>query len=127
MLAVVVSRRLAALQQGLHPLLEFLSNSEHARRIGDPAISDFVFGNPHEMPLDALIEALRHHAVPENKSWYAYTVHHQAGAQAVAASLVAQTGLPFESEDVRFAPGTFGALSSAVRTLVDDGDEVIFL
>ena len=37
------------------------------------------------------------------------------------------TGLAFEQDDVRFAPGTFGALSATIRTLVDDGDEVIFL
>ena len=65
------------------------------------------------MPLDGLVEAIRHHAVPENKNWFAYTVHNQAAAEAVAASLAPRTGLPFEPDDVRFAPGTFGALSAA--------------
>jgi aspartate aminotransferase len=123
----IIARRLTTLQEGLRPLLDFLSGSAHARRQGDPTIADFVFGNPHEMPLDGFVETIRHHAVPEDKNWFAYTVHNQSAAEAVAASLQARTGLAFEPDDVRFAPGTFGALSSVLRTLVDDGDEVIFL
>jgi aspartate aminotransferase len=82
-----VARRITNLQHQLGPLLEFLNHSEHSRRIGDPTIADFVFGNPHEMPLGGLVEAIRHHAVPQNKDWFAYTIHHRAGAEAIAASL----------------------------------------
>ena len=123
----IVSQRLTTLQESLRPLLHFLQDSEHARRIGDPRICDFVFGNPHEMPLDGLVEAIRRHAVPANKDWFAYTVHHGPAAEKVAASQSAQTGLPFEGDDVLFAPGTFGALASALRAIVDPGDEVLFL
>jgi aspartate aminotransferase len=123
----IVSQRLTALQKNLRPLLHFLQDSEHARRSGDPQICDFVFGNPHEMPLDGLVEAIRRHAVPANKDWFAYTVHHRPAAEKVAALLAAQTSLPFDGDDVRFAPGTFGALASALRAIVDPGDEVIFL
>jgi aspartate aminotransferase len=65
--------------------------------------------------------------VPEDKNWFAYTVHNQSGAEAVAAALTTRTGLAFDPDDVRFAPGTFGALGSVLRTLVDQDDEVIFL
>jgi aspartate aminotransferase len=123
----LVARRITTLQQQLRPLLDFLGSSAHARRAGDPGIADFVFGNPHEMPLDGLVEAIRHHAVPRDKNWFAYTVHNQSGAEAVSSALAKSTGLAFEPDDVRFAPGTFGALSSVLRTLVDEGDEVIFL
>src|ERR1043165_2828583 len=102
MMTSPVSRRIATLTQQLGPLLDFLNNSEHARRKGDPNISDFVFGNPHEMPLDGLVAAIRHHAIPRNKDWFAYTLHDQAGAEAVAASLNRRTGLPFNPQDVRF-------------------------
>jgi aspartate aminotransferase len=123
----LISSRVASLAERLRPLLDFLNNSAHARRSGDPAIADFVFGNPQEMPLQGLVEAIRHHAVPADKNWFAYTLHNQAAAEAVAASLTASTGLAYEPDDVRFAPGTFGGLNIAIRTLVDDGDEVIFL
>src|SRR5262245_17150079 len=70
-----ISRRLTRLQDGLKPLLQFLNESEHARRAGDPSICDFVFGNPQEMPLAGLVEAIRHHAIPADKDWFAYTLH----------------------------------------------------
>ena len=122
-----ISRRLAALQTTLGPLLDFLNHSEHARRIGDPDICDFVFGNPHEMPLDGLVESIRRHAVPANKDWFAYTIKEKGAARVIAASLRARTGLPFEPDDIHLSPGTFGALATALRATVDPGDEVIFL
>jgi aspartate aminotransferase len=122
-----VSRRIIELQRGLRPLLDFLQHSQHARRSGDPGIADFVFGNPHDMPLDAFVEALQQAAVPAAADWFAYTIAVPAATRAIAASLRARTSLPFETEDVHLAPGTFGALASALRATVDPGDEVIFL
>jgi len=122
-----VSRRIASLQAGLQPLLDFLDHSEHAKRIGDPTICDFVFGNPQEMPLEELVASLRRHVVPGNKDWFAYTIREPAAAKAIALSLRSRTGLPFEPDDVHLAPGTFGALATALRATVDPGDEVIFL
>ncbi len=122
-----VSRRIAQLQAGLGPLLDFLDNSEHAKRIGDPTISDFVFGNPQEMPIEEFVDSLRRHAVPANKDWFAYTIKVPAAASAIASSLRARTGLPFEPDDIHLAPGTFGALATALRATVDPGDEVLFV
>ena len=84
----IVSHRITDLQRSLRPLLDFLNDSAHARRSGDPTICDFVFGNPHEMPLDGLVESIRRHAVPANKDWFAYTIHHREAARKVVASLV---------------------------------------
>jgi aspartate aminotransferase len=122
-----VSPRIAALQTSLRPLLDFLNESEHAKRIGDPSISDFVFGNPQEMPLEGLVEAIREQAIPANKDWFAYTLKHPAAAEVIARSLREGTGLPFEVPDVCLATGTFGALATAIRATVDAGDEAIFL
>jgi aspartate aminotransferase len=122
-----VSTRLATLQGSLRPLLAFLNHSEHARRIGDPAICDFVFGNPHEMPLDGIVEAIQRHVVPKNKDWFAYTPRVPSAVTTVADSLRADTGLAFEPDDVHLAPGTFAAIAIALRATVDPGDEVIFI
>jgi len=122
-----VSTRLAAIQTGLRPLLDFLNHSEHARRMGDPTICDFVFGNPHEMPLNGIVESIQRHAVPENKEWFAYTTKIPAAVKTIASSLHARTGLDFEPADVYLAPGTFAALAIALRATVDPGDEVIFI
>ena len=122
-----VSRRMAALQEGLRPLMDFVTTSEHARRMHDPAICDFVFGNPHEMPLEGLVESIRRHALPATQDWFAYMVRHPAAASAISSELRGRTGLPFEPEDIHLAPGTFGALAVALRATVEPGDEVIFI
>src|SRR5262245_54931217 len=101
----IVSNHIRTLEAGLRPLLDFLNRSDHARRASDPNIADFVFGNPQEMPLDGLVDAIRRHAIPANKDWFAYTVHNQAAAETIAAALVRRTGLPFQADDVRFTPG----------------------
>jgi len=124
---MTASHRIETLQARLRPLLDFLNHSAHARRAGDPAISDFVFGNPQEMPLDGLVEAIRRHAVPQNKDWFAYTVRHPGAAEVIASSLAEKTGLAFGPDDIHLAPGTFGALAAVLRAVVDPGDEVIFL
>ena len=124
----IISHRLGTLQGGLKPLLEFLNTSEHARRSHDPGISDFVFGNPHEMPLDGLVDAIRRHAVPEDKNWFAYTVHNQTAAECVAVVACRRAPACRSSQtmcDLRRAH--LVRLSATMRTLVDDGDEVIFL
>ena len=122
-----VSNRLAAIQTGLRPLLDFLNHSEHAKRIGDPTICDFVFGNPHEMPLNGIVESIQRHAVPENKEWFAYTTKIPAAVKTIASALHARTGLDFQPADIYLAPGTFAALAIALRATVDPGDEVIFI
>ena len=122
-----VSTRLAAIQAGLGPLLDFLNHSEHAKRIGDPTICDFVFGNPHEMPLKGIVESIQRHAVPASKEWFAYTTKIPASVSAIANSLRARTALDFEPADIYLVPGTFAALAIALRATVDPGDEVIFI
>ncbi|MFN2641703.1 MAG: aminotransferase class I/II-fold pyridoxal phosphate-dependent enzyme [Actinomycetota bacterium] len=95
--------------------------------MGDPAICDFVFGNPHEMPLPGLVEAIQRHAVPENKDWFAYSFNEPKATHPIAESLASRTGLAFVPEDIFPTPGTFGALAVSMRAIVDPGDEVIFL
>src|SRR5262245_46697274 len=115
----LAARRITALQQSLRPLMDFLGHSEYARRRGDPDVADFVLGNPQEMPLQGLVEAVQHHVVPQDKNWFAYAIHNHESADVVARSLEKSTGLPFEADDVLFAPGTFGGLATALRGLVD--------
>ena len=37
----------------------FYFNSRYGERRADPGIADFTFGNPHEMPLDGIVQAIR--------------------------------------------------------------------
>ena len=122
-----VSTRLAAIQTGLRPLLDFLNHSEHAKRIGDPTICDFVFGNPHEMPLTA--SSSPSSGMPSRKTRNGSRTRRRFRRPSE------QSRTPFVRGPASISsqptstsrPGTFAALAIALRATVDPGDEVIFI
>ncbi len=116
--------RLDAVAGALAPLLDYIAVWDGIRL--DPDVSDFAFGNPQEMPLPGFVSAIRDHAVPLDKDWFAYKRSEPEPREAVAKSLRESSGLPFEPEDIALTPGAFGALATAFRTLLDPGDEVVF-
>jgi len=99
---------------------------EESRRLGAEA-ADFTFGNPQELPLPGLVDALQRHAVPRDKDWFAYKMSEEEPTAVVAESLRRRTGIAYEREDVAMTTGAFGALAVTIRALCDEGDEVIFL
>ncbi|MGH2794294.1 MAG: aminotransferase class I/II-fold pyridoxal phosphate-dependent enzyme, partial [Actinomycetota bacterium] len=107
--------------------VSFFMGSSYSKRAGDPAISDFVAGNPHDMPLPELAEAFRRWSVPQHKDWFAYTDNHPVARESVAKTLSADRGETYEPDDVFLVPGTFGALSVSMRVVVDRGDEVLYV
>ncbi|HEX7347998.1 MAG TPA: aminotransferase class I/II-fold pyridoxal phosphate-dependent enzyme [Candidatus Limnocylindrales bacterium] len=97
------------------------------RRHLDPGIADFTFGNPQELPLPGLVEALRSNALPKDKDWFAYKMSEEEPRNVVAASLKERTGTDYRPDDIAMTAGAFGALGVTIRALADEGDEVIFL
>jgi aspartate aminotransferase len=93
----------------------------------DPGIADFTFGNPQELPLPGLVDALRSNAIPRDKDWFAYKMSEEEPRNVVAASLQQRTGIDYRPEDIAMTAGAFGALGVTIRALADEGDEVIFL
>ena len=122
----VVSNRIKAAANSNERIHHFYFLSRYAERRAEPGICDFTFGNPHEMPLPGLVEAIRRHAIPLNKDWFAYKTS-EAGPQAfLAERLTLELSLSFEPEDVALTNGAFAAISVAFRLLLDVGDEAIF-
>jgi aspartate aminotransferase len=72
------------------------------------------------------VSAIRRHAEPHDKDWFAYKRSEPEARETVAQSLREWRGLPFEAEDIALTPGAFGALETAFRTFLDPGDEVVF-
>jgi len=93
----------------------------------DPEIADFAFGNPQEMPLPGLVDALQRAAVPKDKDWFAYKFSEDEPRRIVADSLRDRTGIEFLPQDIALTTGAFGALGITIRALCDSGDEVIFI
>jgi aspartate aminotransferase len=84
----VVSRRAAAADSAFDAVKNFYFNSRYSERRADPGIADFTFGNPHEMPLEGMVAAIREGALPRNKDWFAY----QTSEEAPQAFLAAEVG-----------------------------------
>lgn len=89
-------------------------------------IADFTFGNPHEPPQAELVEAFQKWSVPQNKDWFAYKWSEPYAQEVVAESLQRFLGLPFEPADIAMTTAGMGAMVSALKTVSDPGDEVIY-
>src|SRR6476661_10254310 len=94
--AMIVSQRTAAANSAFETVKHFYFTSRYGERRGDPDIADFTFGNPHEMPLEGIVTALREGAVPQNKDWFAYKTSEEAPQEFLAAEVSRELGLAFE-------------------------------
>ncbi|MEP6758176.1 MAG: aminotransferase class I/II-fold pyridoxal phosphate-dependent enzyme [Actinomycetota bacterium] len=92
-----------------------------------PESCDFMFGNPHEPASQAYVDALVRGAQPTGKDHYAYTQDLPQATEAIAVGLRDRLALPFGADDIHMTNGNFSGLAIALRTVVDPGDEVIFV
>ncbi|GEO18777.1 aminotransferase class I/II-fold pyridoxal phosphate-dependent enzyme [Microvirga aerophila] len=122
----ITSNRVRAAAYSFEPIRQFYFYSRYADRRGDPDICDFTFGNPHEMPLPGLVEAIRHYAVPHNKDWFAYRASEPEPQTFMAERLSQELSLSFEPADIALTNGAMAAIAVAFRLLLDPGEEAIF-
>jgi aspartate aminotransferase len=90
-----------------------------------PAVADFTFGNPQEMPLPGLVNAIKTHAEPKSVDWYAYKSNEVDACAFLADVLSVELELPFEPEDIALTKGAFGAIKMCFTMLLEPGDECI--
>ncbi len=104
----------------------FYFGSRYAERRFEPGICDFTFGNPHEMPLEGIVTAIRERAIPHDKNWFAYKTSEQDARSFIAERLSRELDLRFEPGDIALTAGAFAAIMVAFRLVVDAGDEVVY-
>lgn len=92
---------------------------------GQADVVDLTFGDPHEMPLPALVAALRENLEPRATDWFAYKSSLAPAQETIAAGLREELGLPFDPPDITMTQGAFGAIALAFRLVADAGDEVV--
>lgn len=109
-----------------HLLFDFVRRSGYQERRLEPGVLDFTFGDPHEMPLEAYVDALRSAALPQNELWFAYQFSQEPAQEAAAAALRRVVDLPWEGHHLRMTTGGFGAITVAMKAVADPGDEVVF-
>jgi len=122
----VISRRAAAADHAFDAVKDFFFSSRYGKRRGEPGIADFTFGNPHEMPLEGLVAAIREGALPHDKNWFAYKASEEGPQAFLAEAIGKELALAFEPPDVALTAGAFAAISVAFRLLLDAGDEAVF-
>ena len=118
------TKRINQIARANKTLLSFLEIWERHRF--EPNIVDLAFGNPQEMVVDGFAAALASATTPRDKDHYAYKFSEDESRRWVAKHLVEWRGQPFEPEDIAMTSGAFGAIATALATLVDVGDEVVY-
>jgi aspartate aminotransferase len=111
----------------LESVLAFVGNPAIDKLASAPEASDLRFGNPHEMPLPEIQEALTRWAAPQNKNWFAYKFSEPQAVAVAVESLRKRVGIDFDPADISLTTGAFGGLASTLRAVLDPGDEVIYL
>jgi aspartate aminotransferase len=122
---IVMTSRIATLQQSL-PFFEWYGSSPHQQRGGQPGVVDLLFGNPHDMPIPAYVEALQRHVVPQHPGWFAYMFDDEGATATAADGLRRHTGMNWDAGDIAMTNGGWGAIAVGIRALVEPGDEVIY-
>ena len=122
----LLSQRTTASNQAFDAVKHFFFDSPYGRRRGDSSICDFTFGNPHEMPLEGLVAAIRQAAIPRNKDWFAYKASEEEPQAFLAKALGAELDLRFDPADIALTAGAMAAIALAIRLVLDEGDEAIF-
>ena len=121
------AHQLGQVMESIQLLLKFMNDSPYSRLRDEPGVSDFALGNPHEMPLPELTVALQKWSIPQDKDWFAYKMNEPEAQELVARSLHTRLGVAFEPEDIFLTNGAFAAISVAITTLTDPGDEIIYV
>jgi aspartate aminotransferase len=114
------------LRDSIAPFMRFFTGP-FAQLNQQPEVANFAVGNPQEFPVPAYVEALHRHLVPQDKDWFAYKMSEPGSQRTVAGHLSELTGLEWDPADVALTNGGFAALAVALRTIVEPGDEVVFL
>lgn len=125
-MSIAAPSRVERLAAAMAPMLRMVESASFARR-GAPGVADFMFGNPHEMPLPGLVEVLRRNVEPADQNWFAYKLNEPESREPVAKSLTRLTGLDWDPADVFMTNAGFGALAVTLRAITEPGDEVVYL
>ncbi len=122
-----ISAKTRSAVEYLSSTIAFVTDSAWARQAGEPDVCDFAIGNPQEMPPPAFVEALQRWTAPRNSHWYGYMLNDPASRAIVAEALQKRRGVPFAAEDIFLTNGATAALAVVLCTIIDPGDEVIFI
>lgn len=121
------SSTLRGMTDYLAPVMQYVGDALYAGGVDSPAACDMRFGNPQEMPLPEIEQALKRWATPQNKDWFRYPDSVPSAVEVAVESLRERVGIHFAPADISMTTGAFGGLAVALRAVLSPGDEVIYL
>lgn len=121
------SSRVQVLSETLAPLHRFLKESTWAQCKDFSEACDFTFGNPQEMPLNGYVEALQKSVIPITPDWFAYKQNVPEAQALISTDLSQRLRHPFEADDICMTNGAIAGLQVVLSTIIEAGDEVIFI
>jgi aspartate aminotransferase len=121
-----VSSRIRKADASFSTVKQFYFESRYGERRLEPGISDFTFGNPHEMPMEGIVSAIRAHALPLNKNWFGYKTSEEDPQAFLAEHVGRELGLAFDPADIALTAGAFAAITVVFHLVLDAGDEAIY-
>jgi aspartate aminotransferase len=121
------SRQIGSVANALGRFAEFGTDAALWEDLAKPQACDFMFGNPHELPIPGYVDALTRATRPTGPQHYAYTMDLPQATAVIATGLRERFGIDFSAQDIHMTNGNFSGLAIVLRTVVDPGDEVIFL
>jgi aspartate aminotransferase len=121
-----VSPRIGVLSDAIGGFVSWASRPEVWAANG-PGVSNFMFGNPHDMAPHRYVNALVAGSTPTSPDHFAYQMNEEGSVAVVAASLGERFGMPFAPEDVAMTNGNFSGLSICLHLAAGPGDEVVYV
>ncbi len=94
-----------AMMEYLEPVLTFIGDEMYDQRVMRPEACDFRFGNPQEMPLPEIQQALTRWAEPKSKDWFSYKFSDPSAVR-VAVESLPQFELPIDAIEWHITPQT---------------------
>lgn len=107
---------------------KMFEEGERLRKIyGPDKVYDFTLGNPDVEPPEKFREELKRIALNPEPGMHMYMSNagYPETRSAVAEVLAEKSGLPFKAEHIVMTVGAGGALNTVLKTLLNDGEEVI--
>jgi aspartate aminotransferase len=125
---VMISRKIAENLTKTAWIRAMFEKGEELRKIhGEDKVYDFSIGNPEAAPPKAVIETLKQFVLEDHAGRHRYMSN--AGyydvREKVAAYVQKEQGIPMTASNIVMTCGAAGALNVVIKTLLDEGDEVI--
>lgn len=125
---MAISKKIERFLSGASWIRKMFEEGERLRKIHGPEkVYDFTLGNPNVEPPEKFREELKKLALNPVPGMHRYMSNagYLETRAAVAAVLAEESGLPVSADNIVMTTGAGGALNVVLKTLLDEGEEVI--